>query len=81
MKKKRDLETLAYPEGETETETEAIQAAPRYVAQTGLNYGVTENSPGIRLEPGDSVPASVVEASPWLIEAGHVRKVKGGGNG
>lgn len=77
MKRKRDLETLAYAEDEPETPPDA----PLYVAQTGLNYGVTENSPGIRLEPGDSVPASVVEASPWLIEAGHVRKVKGGGNG
>jgi len=46
---------------------------PVYIARFGLNYGCTDDDPnGVRVEAGDEVPASVIEASPWLIEQGHV---------
>lgn len=51
---------------------------PRYVAKVGLNCGVTEENPeGLRIEPGEDVPAWVVEFSGWLIDQGCVEVVNG----
>lgn len=45
----------------------------QYVALTGLNYGCTDEQPeGVRIEAGDTVPAEIVAASPWLLDQGHV---------
>lgn len=43
-----------------------------WVAIVGMNYG-PDNA---RIEAGEEVPASVLKASPWLIENSHVRPKK-----
>lgn len=44
-----------------------------YIATTGINATCSEDNPeGTRYEPGDPVPAAVVEKSPWLLEQGAV---------
>ncbi len=49
----------------------------QYVALFGLNYGCTEQAPdGTRIEAGEDVPESVIQAAPWLLTSGHVRPKK-----
>lgn len=49
----------------------------QYIALTGLNYGCTDEQPeGVRIEAGDTVPAEVIAASPWLVLQGHVAPLK-----
>lgn len=50
---------------------------PVYEAIVGINYGKTESDPeGVRVEPGELVPAETVKASPWLLDDGWVRPRK-----
>ena len=46
-----------------------------YVALTGLNFRANpDEEKEVRIEAGGEVPASVVDASPWLLTDGHVVK-------
>lgn len=52
-------------------------AAPvRYIANAGLNCGVTTEDPtGLRIEAGEDVPSWVIEQSGWLLDQGIVQVV------
>lgn len=49
-------------------------ASPVYEAIHGINYGEADT----RIEPGEVVPADLIQSSPWLLANGHVRPRKGG---
>lgn len=59
---------MAKKKEEIETEYAPAAQSPVYIALTGLNYGPEDT----RIEAGDEVPASVVDAAPWLLTDGHV---------
>ncbi len=48
----------------------------RYIANVGLNCGVTTDDPtGLRIEAGEDVPTWVIEQSGWLLDQGIVQVV------
>ncbi len=60
----------------TVKEQSATATPVRYVANVGLNCGVTTEDPtGLRIEAGEDVPTWVIEQSGWLLDQGIVQAV------
>jgi hypothetical protein len=60
----------------TVKEQSATANPVRYIANVGLNCGVTtEDLTGLRIEAGEDVPSWVIEQSGWLLDQGIVQVV------
>ncbi len=60
----------------TVKEQSATATPVRYVANVGLNCGVTAEDPtGLRIEAGEDVPTWVIEQGDWLLDQGLVQVI------
>lgn len=75
-KLKKEARQLEPDEAEKPKRTwaQARASVQVYEAIHGINYGEANT----RIEPGEVVPAELIQSSPWLLANGHVRPRKGG---